>query len=234
MKTALFFHSELCESASLVDLAPSEMAHVVKSRRLKPGQPIDLMNGQGLIAHGHIEQADRRKVTVRLITFNHHKRLANGLTIATALPKGDRQKVMLDMLTQLGCYRIIPLIYERSVTKFDDKSHTKWRRATIEACKQSQNPWLPEIGELVSVEALLESESQPVVVADAKGVGIRQHASQGQPLTVLIGPEGGFSLREYKLFETKQIPAIRLGPHILRTEAAAVSAAASWAQLFNT
>jgi len=140
VNTPFFFHSELCESASVVELVPSEMAHAVKSRRLKVGQAVSLLNGEGLVAHGHIQQLDRRKVIVELAAFNRHKRLAEGLTIATALPKGDRQKVMLDMITQLGCHKIVPVKYARSVTKFDAKTHSKWRRASIEACKQSQNP----------------------------------------------------------------------------------------------
>lgn len=229
-----FFHPDLCESDSNVDLQPEEAAHALKSRRLKVGQPVRLLNGQGLVGNGQLQIIDKKRAAVKMFEFTRHDRPAQQLTVAAAVPKGDRQKVMLDMLTQSGCAKIVPIQYEYSVTKFSDKLRVKWQRAVIESCKQSQNPWVPEVADSQTLDELLACSSDPMMYADAEGVSMRDCVRQGPVATVLIGPEGGFSPQEYEYFRVNGLIAVRLGPHILRTEAAAVVAAAQWVQLFNT
>lgn len=229
-----FYHPDLCESDDLVNLIATEAMHALKSRRLRVGQAVRLLNGKGLTGIGEIEHAERKGVAIRLTEFTQHYRPASGVTIATAVPKGDRQKVMIDMLTQLGCRKVVPILYEHSVTKFSSNMQQKWQRVAIESCKQSQNPWLPEISNVVELDDLLAAESEGLVYADAAGEKLRDYANIKAKLTVLIGPEGGFSSNEYAIFRRKGLRAISLGPYILRTEAAVVSAVAQSVQVFDT
>lgn len=220
---------------SVISLSEIESSHAVRSRRLRVGDDVCLINGQGVLAHGSIEHVDKRNVRVKLLSFEATPEQNEALLIASAIPKGDRQKVMLDMLTQLGVGEIFPLICEHSVTRYSDNLGGKWRRASIEACKQSRNVWVPTIHAGHSVAQLNEAGNYHLVYADISGVSMslaRNAAKEkDQPLMVLIGPEGGFSRSELDYFQKNKIAAVTLGGNILRTEAASVAAMAQFVSL---
>jgi len=223
---------------SLVFLSENESAHAAKSRRLRIGNHVQLLNGSGLIALGEIEQMEKRKVGIKVGSVEAFDKPLMNLTIATAIPKGDRQKVMVDMLTQLGVDQMIPLDCEHSVTRFSSNMKEKWQRTAIEACKQSQNPWLPSIKSGQSVEKLSEKDKYALVYADSEGDNMsiicdEQLSDSINHLIVLIGPEGGFSKTELNFFAERNIVPVRLASNILRTEAAAVAAASQFNQVFN-
>lgn len=223
-----FYHPNLNKQDSTVSLDAAEASHAVNARRLKVGQDVRLFDGQGLVALGVFSEVARRSAVVTISSFNQIEAVSRSLSIAVAAPKGDRQKVMLDMLTQLGVSEIIPLRCEHSISKFSDNTHEKWQRVTIEAAKQSQNPFLPKIHQSISLKDLLATNSKTVLVANANGQSIIEQSVDMSSLLILVGPEGGFSDAEFSLFKRLDIPFIALGGHILRTEAAAIAAAAQF------
>jgi len=231
-----FYHSSLSENDFNVELDAAEAAHAIKARRLKVGQPIRLFNGLGLIGFGELSSMDRRSASVSLSSFEQCDEPATRLTIAAALPKGDRQKVMLDMLTQLGVSGIIPLLCEYSVSKVaNNNTPEKWRRLLIEAAKQSQNPRLPVIRKEIALADLITSNTKPIAYANADGGSLADLVdSPTNEIVVLVGPEGGFSEAEFELFRQHKINAIALGGHILRTEAAAIAVAAQFNLVFSS
>jgi len=220
-----FYHSQLVSEDKTISLDVNESAHAVKSRRLKLGQVVRVFNGDGLVANGVLSIIERRDVTVELESFEQFKRPERAISVAVAIPKGDRQKTMVDMLTQLGIFEIIPLRCDRSIAKYGQNTSQKWARAAIEACKQSQNPWLPRISSELSLDELLADEGRHFVFASGNGLSLDNSVEHPCDLTVLIGPEGGFSEREFAKFDQFSVPSISIGPYILRTEVAAVAAA---------
>jgi 16S rRNA (uracil1498-N3)-methyltransferase len=235
MSIPSFYYSQLEADDSLVSLDANEASHAVKSRRLRVGQNVRLFNGLGMEAIGALSVVERRSVLVKLDTIKQLEAPARKVTVAVAIPKGDRQKVMIDMLTQLGVFRIIPLRCQYSVTKFNHSTSEKWLRVAIEACKQSQNPWLPIIASEQGLDQLLGADENGVnngkdnqtklVVANADGDSVLSLAQSSSEITVLIGPEGGFSEQEFAKLKQFSVPSMRVGPYILRTEAAAIAAA---------
>lgn len=225
MATPCFYHPDLTLESSALTLSSAEARHAVKARRLGVGHEVKILNGQGLIAQGKIAELDNRLVSLQLVDIQKQPRNSQ-ISIATAIPKRDRQKVMVDMLTQLGVGEIIPLACEHSVTRFKPNMHDKWRRVAIEACKQSHNPWLPEIDEEIRAVDLVKVAANRIVFADADGVALNDVSSSKDKLIVMIGPEGGFSTAERSFFYDNGIKSVTLGCHILRTEVAAVTAAA--------
>jgi len=223
-----FYYPDLKPELELVSLPAQEAAHAFKSRRLNVGDKVRVFNGFGLLAWAQICTAERREVTLEIERIERAAKPGAKLTIATSIPKGDRQKVMLDMLTQLGIAQIIPLRCERSITKFSNNMADKWRRVMVEACKQSQNPWLPTLLSELTLPELLQDQERNFVYADADGVCGSHLFGEHRQYTILIGPEGGFSDAELQELRTRQLPVIGLGPHILRTEAAAVASAAQF------
>lgn len=232
MSLPTFFHSELNAGDALIDLSSQESQHAAKARRLKAGSPVRVLNGRGLIADAQIHAVERAKVTLQIGSIQQFERPRHSLCIATAVPKGDRQKVMLDMMSQLGVTQILPLECEHSVTHFSGNMHDKWLRAAIEACKQSQNPWLPEILPAQQAASLQQSDSQLRFYADGGGQLLADFWD-GSCLEIMIaiGPEGGFSPSELSHFNLVGMQPIRLGDHILRTEAASIAAVSQWAQI---
>lgn len=235
MALATFYHPELDSNDQLVELSEAESAHALKSRRLREGAPIQLINGHGLVAQGVIAATQKRSVSVRIQAIKKHPKPAL-ISIATAIPKGDRQRNMLDMLTQLGVSEIIPLHCEHSVTHFKTAMRDKWERVTIEACKQSQNPWVPRIRDAVRIDELIACTNSQLMYADANGSSMFDYCNSCSELPneiiIMIGPEGGFSEQEIKLLRHSDCTAISLASTILRTELACVSALAQTRLVF--
>lgn len=231
MSTPTFFHKALAQDDDIVTLSATESSHAAGARRMRVGQAVSLINGAGLIAAGRILELQRRTVTVQLAEVNLMARVSPQLTIATAIPKGDRQKVMIDMLAQLGVAKIVPLAYEYSVTRYTDKIREKWLRYAIEACKQSGNPWLPQLAEPQTLDDFLVASNGLVLAADATGVGMSQALKGSDQAVFVIGPEGGFSSSEYEKMRQSEVRYVDLGPYILRTEAAAVACASQWVNI---
>ena len=232
MAIPTFYHSELSVADAVVELSSSETSHALRSRRLKTGQPLRLINGKGLVAHGTIHGSERTRLRIELNDLQQLVAPSKSLTIAVAIPKGDRQRTMIDMLTQQGVTRIIALECEHSVTRFKNKMLEKWQRIAIESCKQSHNPWLPEILAPKSVQIMIDwlepQQKSLCVYADIEGQKMIEIEGIGDHLVILIGPEGGFSLIEIETLNSAGIAPVKLANAILRTEAAAVTAAAQF------
>ncbi|RBP51395.1 RsmE family RNA methyltransferase [Arenicella xantha] len=233
MATPTFFHTELMADDQQVCLSRNESLHALKSRRLKVGHSVRLINGQGLLANGHIISAARAELEVAIDQVSQQESQRAPLTIAVAIPKGDRQKTMIDMATQLGVHRIVPIEYDYSVTKFTSSTTEKWQRTALEACKQSQNPWLPKVDSSQRLQEFVGSLQQPAMYCDASGTSMLDCAPPKTAATLFIGPEGGFSAAEIQLFEAKCVTPLWLGQYILRTETAVVSALAQWAKYIH-
>lgn len=220
-----FYQPQLNLDDQQVSLDANEASHAVRSRRLRAGQTVRLFNGRGLVALGELVVVGRREVIVQLNSCEQLPIPQRKFSVASAVPKGDRQKIMVDMLTQLGVFEIIPLHFERSVTSFSKNMAEKWRRVAIEACKQSQNPWLPTICDSIELTDLLEQRGQQSVVANASGECLDDVANKFCELTVIVGPEGGFSNLEFTKLKEYEVSFVAMGPYILRTEVAAITAA---------
>lgn len=233
MATATFYHPELSDSDTVVTLSADESAHATKSKRLKAGAEIRLFNGKGRLAHGVIAKLDKRALQVEIVNMTQAAEPSIKIIIACAIPKSDRQRTMIDMLTQLGVSKIVPLHCDHSVTRFTDKIAGKWHRYAIEACKQSHNPWLPIFSQAMTPKTFI-SQSVPLngvcFYADGEGESLANKGIEANSRILLVGPEGGFSEAEKTLFRDAAVKPIRLAGRILRTETAAVVAASVLAQ----
>lgn len=231
MAIASFFTPDLTTLSTELSLSDNEASHAIKSRRLKLGQAVRIFNGLGLIAMANISSIDRRKVILTVQNVVQHAAVKKTLTMAVAVPKGDRQKVMVDMLTQIGVTTIQPVHYQYSVSAFNEKLKLKWQRWAIEACKQSQNPWLPIINDQCDLMQLMNN-SHELIYVDIQGQRLDSVIvnAQARDVLALIGPEGGFAEHEIELFKRNKLTTVRLTEHILRTETAAVSFASQWRQ----
>lgn len=227
MAIATFYHPSLELDDTQLVLSKVESQHALKSRRLRVDSPIQVINGRGLLAQAVIAQSNKHEIVVSVQSVASCPK-PKFISVATAIPKGDRQRNMVGMLSQLGVSQILPLQCQRSVTQFKENMTEKWQRWAIEACKQSQNPWLVDIGEPTDLESLLSNVDGAMLYADQNGQPWTALAEQAKAdaLMILVGPEGGFSEQELSLLERSQAAPLTLAKNILRTELASVAAVA--------
>jgi len=153
------------------------------------------------------------------------------LTLAVALPKGERQKWLVEKLTELGAARLVPLITERGVAQPVDAAIARLSRAVIEASKQCGRNRLMEIAPpREALEYFAADALGTKVIAEPGGEPLGSLAPDVTQLAVAIGPEGGFTPSELKSALESQWRPVSLGRSILRIETAAI-AVAVWSAL---
>ncbi|MCH2190408.1 MAG: 16S rRNA (uracil(1498)-N(3))-methyltransferase [Gammaproteobacteria bacterium] len=231
MAKPCFYHSELAgvKVGEAVELSAAESSHALQSRRLTKGSQIQLLDGQGWLADASIEEVGRRSVSVVVSQLDYLVPPAQKIHCVVAMPKGDRQKAMVDALTQLGVSSLTPLQCDRAISIPKDNQLEKLKRVSLEACKQSKNPHILNISAPQDFKTVI-TNAKVLIVADQFGKSAREVSESLQTnygdapeLTVLIGPEGGFSKGEFDALAQLETLSISVGQHILRTETAAIA-----------
>ena len=196
--------------------------HLRRVLRLRPGEPVTVTDLAGrwrpTVVAGSRQQLQLDVVGDVVVA----DRPARPITIAAAIPKGDRLDWMVQKVTELGVDRLVLLHAERSTTRWDDARTPAQReravRVSIEACRQSRRVWGMEIDGPVPAVSVLPA----CVVAEPGG---RPLAASDD--AIAVGPEGGWS--DAELDAARE--AVSLGANILRVETAAIAAAALAAAL---
>ncbi len=227
-----------------VDILDGEAHHALRVLRMQIGQPVQLFNGQGLVAESIITEIEPRKPRLQVIINDicTDPRPKHTFVVATAIPKGPRADSMVDQLSQLGVTTWQPLMTEYSATTTRPKKIDKWRRIAIESAKQSGRSWLMRIPEPILLTNLLQQlQDQPLntaIVAHPDGEtvdSVRLNTIlQTHETTLLIGPEGGFSSDEIHAAQNASAIPLRFSPHIMRIETAAVAISAILSFCNNT
>ena len=224
-----FYNTEPFMEGVCIRLSDEEARHASLSRRLQVNDEVMLLDGIGNKALGKFTELNKRVAKVFIEKIEHAAITPTDIAVASAIPKGDRQKLMLDMLTQLGVTTFIPLNCEFSSTKATEKSIEKWQRIVVEACKQSGNPYLMNIQSSNTIPELIDSTIwNERLVFQTDQHAEKQIKEVNEKILVVIGPEGGLSDQESTLLRGAGAKGLNLGPHILRTETAAVSAVAKF------
>ena len=206
-------------------LTGEEARHLAAVMRAKPGDHVTLFDGSGAEFTAEVTALGKHSVELAI----HERReiareLPFELTLAVALPKGDRQKWLVEKATELGVTRIVPLITERGVAQPVESALERLRRTVIEASKQCGRNRLMEIATPLAATDYFLAESTSVVrvIADPQGVVLPEAASNAVNCIAAIGPEGGFTPQELNAAASHDWTAVSLGPRILRVETAAV------------
>jgi len=210
----------------IVQLDAEQSQHARKSLRLGAGDEVELFDGRGTVAAGHIEQAGKQMnvaISQRLTLTRPRPRIE----LATALPKGARADVLIEKASELGADRIIPLITERSVVDPRSGKLDRFRRLAIESAKQSERAWLMEVAEPTPLNALLQNNQADLkLLADLTDDAAIRVLPTLNKVIVLIGPEGGWTDDERIAAKDHGFVPWRFGPNVLRTETAAIAAVA--------
>lgn len=231
MLPRFFSPATLAESPTEIALLEEESHHLAHVLRLQPGDQIRLLDGRGWEATAEVTSIRKGQVKVRLLEATAiNREPARRLTLAVSLPKGDRQKLLVEKLTELGVGKVIPLRCQRSVAQPVDAALARLELQVIAACKQSGRTHKMEIASPLDIDQLcqLKVPAQRVVAHPGAAACVHLQQLAGDELLAAIGPEGGFTEQEVSQLLTAGWQCLDLGPRLLRIETAAIGIAAKW------
>jgi len=201
-----------------------ELAHhlggVLRSR---PGDVVRLADGRGHSALATVTRAERRCVELEVGEAEFRPRPDRSIHLAFALPRHNRTEWLFEHATEVGVAVFWPLQSER-VRPQGDRSE-RWHKIAAAAAGQCDRDWLPEIRTPLSLAEFLRQDDLPARRWLATAGGPKDAAPATEAL-LLVGPEGGWTAAERAAAEAADFAPLGLGPHVLRTETAALVGAA--------
>ena len=209
-----------------VALPPAEAHHVRDVLRLIVGDEVELFDGGGATAVARIVAVTVGVVAVEVVAVTPAARAAVSLTVAAAVPRGDRADWMVEKLSELGVARFVPVAAGRSVVVPGGRNKVeRWERLTVEAAKQCRRAGVMTIAPVTPVAAVIGGPAGWILATEG---GTRPVASVAVPaaLTVLVGPEGGWTADELAAADAAGWARVGLTGTVLRVETAAVAVAA--------
>jgi 16S rRNA (uracil1498-N3)-methyltransferase len=207
--------------------------------RLKTGDSLILFNGKGDEYNGELGEVNRKAVRV-LIQAKSVRSVESPLHINLGLgiSRGDRMDLTVQKAVELGVNQITPLLTERCVVQLKgDKQQQRlqhWQKIIQHAAEQSGRTILPELTEIALLQNWVANQAGLKIFLDPYA---DQHLAQLQPaemkVTLLTGPEGGFTEQERHIATVTGFTPVRLGSRILRTETASIAALAAVQMLWG-
>lgn len=227
MADRYFLETPIAEDRVL--LGGPEAHHLIHVMRARHGSRVVLFDGSGAEFPARVERLGRTDVELAVLGRDEVDReLPLELTLGVALPKGERQKWLVEKAVELGVGRIVPLRTARSVARPVRQAPARLRRTVIEASKQCGRNRLMEIAEPVTwADFVAETRGTPSrLLAHPQGRGTQplplSAASLSGPVLLAVGPEGGLTGEELSLALAAGWQPIDLGPRTLRVETAAI------------
>jgi 16S rRNA (uracil1498-N3)-methyltransferase len=224
-----FYHTDP-PIESQIELGGDQAHHAANVMRFGLGDQIVLFNGRGTEHTATIQSLTKKRLIAQVIeTRIVEPAVKRDITVAVALPKGDRQKFLIEKLVELGVRQLIPLRTQRAVADVNPKVIARIEKQIIEASKQCERSHLMTVASPQTVAQ--------IATADApSNLRLLAHPYDSRPLSQLdvdrdraaliaVGPEGGFDDQEVATFVEAGWQATILAPTILRIETAAIAAA---------
>ena len=221
---------------------PEPVAHHLQVLRLRIGERITLFNGEGGEFLARLTSIERRQAKVCIEEhLPREAELPYAITLAQALPEGNKMDWIVEKAVELGATVIQPLQAQRCVVKLAaDRAARKlahWQAIAVAACEQSGRNRIPTIAEPAGLAAWLASALPAAASLGAARLLLSPRADISlpswaggqapQPVALLIGPEGGFSPDEEQAALAHGATLVSMGARILRTETAGVAAMAA-------
>jgi 16S rRNA (uracil1498-N3)-methyltransferase len=219
-------------SGGRIRLEGHEARHLSRVRRLGPGALVEVFDGQGWAAQAEVTAVGKEWVELRTLgEFPSDREAACRLTLAAAVPKGERFDWLVEKATELGVIRLVPIVTERSVVDPRAAKLERLRRVVIEASKQCGRNTLMILENPVGWARWLEEAPQvaPRLVAHPGGLPPRHwtKARRGGEAALAVGPEGGFTEDEIAAARGAGWEIASLGVTLLRIETAALAGCAA-------
>lgn len=218
-----------------IELSEAASHHVNKVLRMTAGQKLIIFSEENQEFDAVITSIDKKKVFVSIVDAKSISRESPcSIQLIQAISKGDRMEWVIQKAVELGVFSITPLLTARTVVKLDkcrmEKKLAQWRAIAVAACEQSGRNQLPKINAMLTLDEYLKAspleDQLPLIkfVLDPEASkSWRDYSVNKESITLLVGPEGGFSKEEMENIFAAGFNSLSLGPRILRTETAAIA-----------
>jgi 16S rRNA (uracil1498-N3)-methyltransferase len=236
-----FFCPQPLAAGAIIDL-PAAVAHHVWVVRLQPGAALTLFNGAGGQYKARLASLDKKGATAELLEFiDSECELPFAVTLAQALPEAAKMDWIIEKAVELGVAAVQPLAAQRSVVKLSperaEKRQLHWQGVIVAASEQSGRNRLAALSPLAQFDSWIAQPSQQArILLSPRATGSLAgwaRATTPQALTLLVGPEGGFSDAEEAAAIKHGVIALSIGPRVLRTETAALAVLSALAALWD-
>jgi 16S rRNA (uracil1498-N3)-methyltransferase len=208
--------------------------HAVGVLRLRDGDDVILFNGDGGECLGQLLRTGKGAEVMLKATCAPERESPLSITLVQGVSSGERMDYTLQKAVELGVTRIQPVMMKRTIVRLDDEKRVRrrqhWQGVVISACEQCGRNHIPEVAPILDVPEWLGCDGAKTGVrllldpeAQAR---LRDLPLPTEPVTLLAGPEGGFDPAERDAVRRLGFLPLSLGPRILRTETAAMTALA--------
>ncbi len=231
-----YLSPEQC-GGSLLVLTGREAHHACRVLRVRPGEQVTILNGAGDEFLCDVQECRGAELSCSVVERHAIAAPSCRTTLVQALPKGKLIETIIQKATELGVWRIVPLLTERVVVRIGVREaparQAQWKQVAIEAIKQSGSAWLPVVEAPMSLEQFLGRKEafdlQLVGSLQPEARHPREYlrdlaiatGAQARSVAVWIGPEGDFTPAELNKIRAAGALPITLGRLVLRTDTAA-------------
>jgi len=214
-----------------VKILGDEARYLSSVLRVRPGEEIMVFDGSGKRYICRVVGVRKREVMAEKVREEDYTAESSlNVTIVQGIPKGEKMEMIIQKTTELGVKRLIPLITERSQIRYTGRV-SRWRKIALLASQQSGREFVPVIDEPLDFKEFINKKKRykGIIFYEGQRQGglkevLRGLDSRDEDLFLLVGPEGGFTAEEVDRSIRSGFITASLGPRILRTETAAITA----------
>ena len=232
MRTTRIYHPGDYALDDTVILSPEASHHVITVLRMPTGAQLTLFNGEQHECQAAILVPHKKHTELKILNvYTINRESPCHIHLAQGIAKGDKMEWIVQKATELGVAEITPLFtlhgaVKQEKTRFE-KKWQQWQAIAMNAAEQSGRTKIPTIHAPCDFQSFIQQpkEKERYILDPYASSTFKQAIqSTAKTVTLLIGPEGGFHTDEIRSANIIQYKSLSLGPRILRTETAAITA----------
>jgi len=236
MANQRFYTNEPLKIGATIQLPESAAAHATRALRLNIGDKAIVFNGDGVDYSCELISIKKNVVHTKILdaTLIHNESPLN-ITLLQAISSGDRMDFTIQKAVELGVKHIQPISSQRSVVKLSaeraEKRTEHWQNIAASACEQSGRAFVPKVSSPLNFSQLFlhlskihSADQLKITLAPNGNRQLKEIKKPVGEIFLLIGAEGGLTADEIAIANTHGFESVLLGPRILRTETAALTA----------
>lgn len=228
-----FINSNDVKSGKIIINDKENFNHIVKSLRTKVGEKLLLIDENQVQYETTVAEVGNKELIVDVEeSYKSNRKLDFNLYLAQSPLRSDAQNFIVEKSTELGIDGLYPAYTDNCALNKSviEKKIPKWQRIMYEASKQCERAYIPTCFEMTDLQTIINSGNKIIAFCErCADMTLHEYCKKnpiqkGDNLTVIIGPEGGFSEREFDLFRKNNVAMLTLGDLILKAETAVVVA----------
>lgn len=210
-----------------------DVSHITRVLRMNVGDTLLLCDGKGFDYDAEISEISQKEIVCHITAARKSDTEPNiEVILFQGLPKGSKMEYIIQKTTELGISKIVPCTLSRCVMKLENakaeaKKIERWQKIAESAAKQSGRGIIPEITSAASLDGAIKQLSEcdiafaPYECEDMQNLkSVLTTVDTPKKIGFIIGPEGGFDMKEIEKLRNAGIKTVTLGKRILRTETA--------------